>query len=438
MSQTQTPKTLNQGQQSAADGFFAFLLGPEKELNLSGPGGVGKTFLMGYLIDEILPRYFDTCKLVGIEPKYKEVQMCATTNQAAEMLGHATGRPAQTIHSFMNLTVRDDYATGKSTIAKSKSWKVHNNLIIFIDEGSMIDTPLRNHIMEGTQDCKLVYVGDHCQLAPVMEPISPIYAGQLPFFELTEPMRNADQPALMAVCQQLRKSVETGEFHPIRIVPGVIDWLDSDAMQIEIDQQFAVKNPNRILTYTNDKVTAINEYIRALRNLPADYSVGEELINNSAISLPIGGGMARMLSVQEEVEIERQDGYTELITIEPNVELEVRYCDLKTHYNTFFNVPVPVDKEHFTQLLKYYTKCKNWPKYYHLKNTYPDLRPREACTAYKAQGSTYHTVYIDLEDLSSCRNPNQAARLLYVAFTRAQQRVVLFGDLAPKYGGLIL
>lgn len=435
---SQTKKTLNQGQEAAANGFFAFLFGPEKELNIRGPGGVGKTYLMGYLIDEILPRYHDTCRLMGIEPKYTEVQMCATTNKAADVLGHATGRPSQTIHSFMNLMVRDDYTTGKSTITKSRSWKVHNNLIIFVDEGSMVDTPLRQHIMEGTQDCKVVYVGDHCQLAPVMEPISPIYAGNLlPSFDLTEPVRNAGQPALMAVCQQLRHTVETGEFYPIQVVPGVIDWLDSEAMQAEIDREFAVKNPNRILTYTNDKVTAINEYIRGLRNLPADYTVGEELINNSAITLPLGGGLSRMLSVEEEVEIESQDSYTEMVPVEDSVQLEIRYCNLKTFYNTFHNVPVPVDKQHFTSLLKYYQRNKNWPKYYHLKNTYPDLRPRDACTAYKAQGSTYHTVYIDLDDLSSCRNPNQAARLLYVAFSRAQQRVVLFGDLAAKYGGLI-
>ena len=34
---------LNAEQQAVADGFFAFLFNDEKEINLRGPGGVGKT-----------------------------------------------------------------------------------------------------------------------------------------------------------------------------------------------------------------------------------------------------------------------------------------------------------------------------------------------------------------------------------------------------------
>lgn len=75
--------------------------------------------------------------------------------------------------------------------------------------------------------------------------------------------------------------------------------------------------------------------------------------------------------------------------------------------------------------------------YYSLKEQFPDLRPRDAATIHKAQGSTYNQVFIDLSDLSTCRNPDMAARLLYVAFSRAKERVVLYGKLAPKYGGLI-
>ena len=134
---------LNQGQQAAADGFFKFLFTPEKELILSGPGGVGKTFLMGYLIDRIMPRYFETCQLMGQKPAYDEVVMTATTNKAAEVLALATNRPTSTIHSFLNLRVKDNYTTGKSELTKTGAWGVHERKIIFVDESSMIDTPLR-------------------------------------------------------------------------------------------------------------------------------------------------------------------------------------------------------------------------------------------------------------------------------------------------------
>lgn len=425
-------KTLNAGQQAAAEGFFEFLLGNGSELIISGPGGVGKTFLMGHLIDEVMPRYHEICRMMGIPTIYRDVVMTATTNKAAEVLGKATGRPTQTVHSFFNLVVKDDFATGRSSLTRSKSWKVHQQTIIFVDEASMIDSALLAQIKAGTYQCKVVYVGDHCQLAPVMEPISPIYVQGLPFFELTEPMRNADQPALMEACSQLRQTVETKEFWPIKIVPGVIDYLEGPEMEKEVATHFLrPDNQDRILAYTNNQVMAYNDHIRGLRALPPRLTVGEIVVNNSVIVLRTG-----MMRVEDEYEITAMTGNTTMVEIEPGTELEVVHATLVGRHETFTNVPVPVDRAHFNALVKYYANQKNWRLYYELKNNYPDLRPRDAATVHKAQGSTYDTVFIDLSDLSTCRNPAAAARLLYVAFSRAKRRVVMYGRLAAKYGGV--
>lgn len=424
---------LNQGQQAAADGFFQFLFDKGNELIISGPGGVGKTFLMGHLIDEIMPRYEDTCRMMGIQSEYQNVVMTATTNKAAEVLSIATNRPTSTIHSFMNLTVKDNYSTGKSDLKKKNSWKIHKNTIIFIDEASMIDHKLLEEIREGTFKCKIVYVGDHCQLAPIMEPISPIYRYNLPFFELTEPMRNSEQPALMQLCQQLRNTVETGIFNPIKIQPGVIDLLDDDQMEAEINHVFDKEADARILAYTNQRVIAYNDHIREIRQFNDTYMLGEKLINNNAITFRDG-----MLSVEEEVTITKLNETVEVVEIDNEVNLVVRRADLQNKFgDVYTDVMLPEDKNHFYDLVKFYQKTKNWNRFYHLKNTYPDLRPREAATVHKAQGSTYETAYVDLSNLSTCRNPVEVARLLYVAFTRARNRIVLYGQLAEKYGGLI-
>lgn len=424
---------LNEGQRAAADGFFQFLFSKEQELIISGPGGVGKTYLMGALIDDIMPRYLETCSMMGIKPEYEEVIMTSTTNKAAEILSQAIGRPTQTIHSFMNLKVTDDYATGRSLLTKTRSWKVHSNAIIFVDEASMIDFQLLEMIREGTINCKIIYVGDHCQLAPIMEPISPIYRMNLPFYELTEPMRNSGQPALMKICQQLRHTVETGEFLPIKTHPGVIDLLDGAEMEQEVFKFFSQETNSRILAYTNQRVVAYNDHIREIRQLNSSYTLGERLINNNAIQL-----RSDMLSVEEEISIVKLADVIESIEVDDDVFLDVRRADIKTKFGTIHtDIPLPEDKNHFTALIKYYQKQKNWNRYFHLKNTYPDLRPRDAATVHKAQGSTYDTVFVDLNNLSTCHNPNLAARLLYVAFTRARSRIVLYGDLVEKYGGVI-
>jgi ATP-dependent exoDNAse (exonuclease V) alpha subunit len=427
---------LNQGQKHAADKFFEFLFSPDKEFIISGPAGVGKTYLMNYIIDNTMPRYQEMCKLVGIRPEFDSVMMTATTNKAAEVLSVACKRPTSTVHSFFNLTVKDDFTTGQTILKRTNKWVVYRNIIIFIDESSMIDTELWKLLHEGTMDCKLVYVGDRHQLAPVMESISPIYHHNSPMVELLTPVRNANQPALMDVCEQLRETVATGEFKPIRLVPGVIDLLDDSKMKLEMAAHFQNQTlDSRILAYTNKRVIQFNDHIRALRQLPAAFQKGELLVNNSVYHHRNG-----MLTVEAEVEVIQNWGPSQMLIDEKNqIYLDINRLDLESSLGSiFFDVPFATDRSHLDQLLKFYSRMKDWPAYFNLKNNIADLRPRDAATVHKAQGSTYDTVFVDLANISTCNIQNQVARMLYVAFSRARNRVFLYGNLAQKYGGVIL
>ena len=440
---------LNEGQTLASEGFFEFLLGTEKELNISGPGGVGKTFTMGYMIDEILPKYFETCKMMGVQPEYHSVHMTATTNKAAEVLGQQTGRPASTVHSFFGLKVFDDYSTGESKVTKSNNWTVHSGIILFVDEASMIDRQLYEFMQEGTIKSKIVYVGDKNQLAPVKETLSPVYrkAG-IRMFELHEPMRTSI-PELQALNKQCRDTVEELErregmfkplteelesaFKPIKEVPGIIDFIDEDQFLAEIDANFLdPEHKNVILAYTNKRVVEYNSYIRELRGLPEEFCTGDVLISNSAIRLG-----KFQISVEDELHVDWTSPDTDKVEVAPGVPMEVRRARLVTSFGDEIYANLPVDRNHYNELVTYYRKLKAWTTYYHLKNNYPDLRARDARTVYKIQGSSVDTVYIDATNLSTCHNPAQAARLIYVAVSRARHRVVIYGELASKYGGLV-
>lgn len=433
MTQSQLPP--NQGQNEAAEAFFEFLFSDEKEFRISGPAGVGKTFWMGHIIDVIMPRYHETCKLVGLDTVYDGVVMTATTNKAAEVLEQSTGRPTQTLHSFLNLTVYEDYSTGKTKIKKNpRTWMVHERLIVFVDEASMTDTELHKVLHEGTHNCKIVYVGDKDQLAPVMEKLSPVYANPMPEYELTEQMRT-NVPELQAIHAQLRETVRTGIFKPIKEVPGIIDFLDNDRMQAELAKTFSQQTKaSRILAYTNRRVMEFNEHIRDLRQLPTAFGPGEILVNNSAIRM----GNKSMLSVETEVTILKNHG-SDYVTVEPNVDLAIDYLDFVSTSlgETHIRVPYATDRAHFDNLVKHYKKISNWERFFYLKQTFPDLRQRDAATVHKSQGSTYDTVFVDLGNISTCTQVDQTARMLYVAFSRARQRVYLFGNLADKYGGMI-
>jgi ATP-dependent exoDNAse (exonuclease V) alpha subunit len=138
---------LNLDQQKAADQLSEFLASNETEFCLTGQAGTGKTYML--------------YSILGDRAKY-----CATTNKAASVLRTLTGI-AETIHSLLKLTVRNDFRTGKTFLARSPKAKPYDGQVIVIDEASMIDRQLYGIIREMCGGSKVIYVGDDAQLAPI-------------------------------------------------------------------------------------------------------------------------------------------------------------------------------------------------------------------------------------------------------------------------------
>ena len=205
-------------------------------------------------------------------------------------------------------------------------------------------------------------------------------------------------------------------------------------MPEKLEEYFLNQTKNtRVLAYTNAQVTKYNAFIHELRQKPALYSVGDELVNNTAIRVANG-----RMRVEEQITITKV-GITQVMQLSGEngslIDLEVVLLDLKGPYATYTEIAVPTDKDYYNQVLKFYSSRKRWREFFNLKNTIPDLRPRDASTVHKAQGSTHDSVFIDMADLSMCRNPSLAARLMYVAASRAKSEIFMYGQLALKFGG---
>ena len=426
--------TLNLDQQNAADEFFKFLMDDRKEISLSGPAGVGKTYLLQYLADRLLPMYRDACKSLGLEQKIQQVVYTATTNRAADVLTRTMGQDARTIHSFLNLKVYDDYSTGKQKLTKSNNFKVYENTLIFIDEASMVDRPLHTIIHEATtSSCKIVYVGDHCQMAPVGEKLSIVWSSpHIQRIDLTTPVRNAGQPALINLCNQFRETVESGIFKPIDLVPGVIELLTGPEMQNHVDRLFTPhEHGSRILTYTNQEAKSYNDYIRGNRNYGMRLNTGEVVVVNKGIELTKQGTLPAEMEFQVKVpNLPDENIDADGMNI---VAYKVDLISLKT--GAIYTAYQADDPDYLQKVIKYFASNKDWSNYFRLINMFPDLRARDSSTVYKAQGSTFGTVYIDLSDIGNCRVPDQAARMLYVSASRAQNRIYFYGSLPDKYLG---
>lgn len=428
---------LTKGQLEGGVSFFNFLMGTDKMFVLSGGPGTGKTFLMQHISRTVMHEYESACKLIGVEPEFTTLAFTATTNKAAEVLEHALGTDVQTIHSYMALKVTENFKTGATTLVKTANWKIRTKMIVFIDEYSMIDTPLLDLIKEGFVDCKLVFIGDHSQMAPVTEKCSPVFAEVDPanFVFLTEPVRNADSPALVSLCLQLRDMVETKTFTQIEHVAGSVEYLSDNEMMAKLDEKFVQADTNtRILCYTNTRVEHYNTYIREIRGLPEYMVPGDFMVTANNYSR---GKMS--LNVEREVEIVSVDhtlrsaGYNELFA--DGEPIRFYEATVKLSYGEPFVLQIPESKERWMLAIKEMASRKRWSEYFDLKNLCCDLRFKTACTVYKSQGSTYDEVFLDLGNIGTSWDAEQVARMLFVGASRARSKVYLFGRLPHRYTG---
>jgi hypothetical protein len=249
-----------------------------------------------------------------------------------------------------------------------------------------------------------------------------VFKRELGVFKLEEIIRSKNSPPITDLCKRLRNTVETHSFFELEEQPGFIEWLDDDAIKLKLYEHFVENDGDaRVLCYTNRQVNNFNGLIRRMRNLPAQLTVGETLISNQSTILP--GKNGARLGIEEEVTIL---GVSDSMV----TKLGVDCYKVSTDKGELL---VAISPDQFDACLKTLARNKNWGSYFELKENVADLRPRDAATVYKAQGSTYRTVFVDLENIGTCTNPGQAARMLYVACSRPMDRIYFYGQLPERF-----
>ena len=82
--------------------------------------------------------------------------------------------------------------------------------------------------------------------------------------KLSIPVRNAESQALMNLCDQLRKTVKTLEFKPIKLVPGIIELCDDNSVSDWLIN--ADYSKSRVLCYTNHKAIKYIQWMEEKNN----------------------------------------------------------------------------------------------------------------------------------------------------------------------------
>jgi exodeoxyribonuclease V len=418
---------LTDDQQNASAAFTDFLLNEdEKYMVIAGAAGTGKSTLMRHLVDTVQAKMRMFSLLLGKKREQGDftIELTATTNKAAAVLSDLSGDTARTIHSRLGLVAKQDFKTGELDFIKGKNYEVIYNTLLVIDEASFISSKLFKDIDSSTVDCKILLVGDQYQLAPVKQAVPIMDSIDCTKVSLEKIMRHGG--AIAKSGAKFRETVKTGVFTDI--TPNGVDIIhvDGPTFQRMIDDEFThpdyKASKARILAWTNEKVQQYNAHIRSILGYDSQLGEGDVLTTNN----PILAKNYTLANTDSFVRI------TDIISDNINQGISGRIVEINNMYEYF----LPDSQYEVSQLLKQYAKASNWMQYYSIKNHWLDLRPVYASTVHKAQGSTYDTVFVNLSDIGKCNIWSDVARMMYVAITRAANKVVLYGQLPNKYRGL--
>lgn len=418
MSTIQEEIKLTEDQQNALDSFYTFFSDPiETVFVLSGYSGCGKSTLVRTLLDR-LPDYVRAMKLINPNQKDYSTELTATTNKAAETLSQITGHDVRTIHSFLGLRVQNDFKNNTSTLIPKSTVPVEGYLL-FIDEASYIDSKLLDYIFKLTKNCKIVFIGDSAQLTPVKATGTPVFESNFSGAALTTVVRQAEGNPIVDLSTQFRNTVNSGQFFSFKPDGKHVVYLEREHFNKAIESEFTRPDwkyqDSKILAWTNKCVIGFNHFVRNLAKGDPHFQVDDYAVCNSFLT------MGRMnIKTDQLVQI---TGITD--DYEMHGVMGKRYTlDHVVHSfmpNSLADKNARIKKARAEADLHLVAE---------METQWVDLRAVYAQTINKSQGSTYNEVFIDLDDVSRCNSGDAIARMLYVAVSRARNRVFLTGDLA--------
>ena len=422
---------LSPSQQAVVDYFPHFLMSGDRELTISGFAGSGKTFLVQYLVD-ISDSMQKFCNALDDETPYRKMFFTATTNKAAGVLQNMLGQETSTIHSLLGLKVKNNYKTGAQELVPTDKEENLTNSIVFIDEASMINRELLSIIRERAQkwtNTKLVYIGDKYQLPPVMEDVCPVFDDGPNTLTLTEIQRQVRGHPIIQLSAQYRACLDNHELEwPPIIGDGnhIIHYEDKMEYFDVIRNAYTRghgRDDLKILAWSNPRVREYNNWIRRLEGRPVHYQPGELVITNKPLFL-------------DKVIVAQTDSIHRIDNVWSATQQGVQghLISLEGTGGDFFQ---PWDWTEADKLAKQLAadarNTRNWAPYFAIKEQWADLRPIHASTVHKAQGSTYREVFVDLNNIGRNNHWREVARLVYVAITRASERVHIYGQLQERY-----
>ena len=259
---------------------------------LAGHAGTGKTYLIKYLVENVLP--VDMGQVAYIAP----------TAKAASVL-IKKGLPATTIHRLIYINDDEYEINGRKVPHFIKKKEIPRFKLIIIDEVSMVSKEILKDIM--SFGIKVLACGDPAQLPPVMaEDNGLLYH---PDYTLTEIVRQESDNPIIQIATMARNEqyIPYGKY-------GNDVYVVRRAQLSKSTMDKLLKDADQIICGTNANRRFLNSYIRELYGRKSQFpTVDDKVIccqNNYDFDLgndheyPLANGMIGYIKSFERVNIE--------------------------------------------------------------------------------------------------------------------------------------
>lgn len=401
-------------------------------ITISGQGGVGKTSVVGYFLQQL--------------PEDYEWVVTSSYNKAVRVISDKAGKQGMTLHKILGLkpnVTLDEFDPNDPKFALIGTSLLPDFNLIVCDESSTINEFLYNTLITQCKmaQTKIIFLGDDHQLPPINEDKSKVFK-ESSQIELTINMRTEEDNPLIPLFSELREGIHN-ENYSFSYYENSLNYKKDKGFcfydnekELALDILHTFPNDNKILCYTNAEVKFWNSVIRSML-----FKTQEPLIEGDLL---LGYSTTPKIINSEEYIIK---------SIEPDIinGINVSRVHMKDSLNisTICYVLDHRDKEEvrkFKKSLFFRTESAKkdkwlWRDYFEYRQsifvmedlynddgsllTTKDLDYNLSQTCHKSQGSTYKNITIIYDDFMKNRNAIERNKLMYVAFSRASHKAYI-------------
>lgn len=465
---------LTKDQLNAYNNLIEFINSPfsfsDYKRALSGPAGTGKTYLLKALIKN--------CGLT-----YSVIGCSAPTHKACRVMKESIGIKGVNVNTLqsdlgfkLNFDV-DKFDINNPPFDPKGRIKIDGYKVYIIDEASMINKGLCKYLEKVciTNKCKIIYVGDKYQLAPVNEKFSAAFKN-ITVYSLKEIVRQDKDNPVRPLLEMLRHDIDNQSFTFLNYISKNKYAFDIDNVQgyqVCDNIEFA----NKLYTHFNDEqLTRDVDYVKVIAYTNNCVSSWNKTIRKAIISDEDVSIITKNDLIISYVTLVDKFGSTIINNSEDYIIQDVvnythsRY-GIKGFMIRFIQIhggqlttPIfVVDHKDMASIIKYMnisqtlihnakvarpiTRAARWREYYEFKESCllltnildndgkimynRDLDYGFSLTAHKSQGSTYGSVFVDVNDIvynkfgKPYTDANDINRRLYVACSRCKTKLYL-------------